>query len=173
MDNITHKNHIKCIRKVFRSLYFFQMLLCYSLVLKWIKLFFSPSFINLHTIPHNDKAIKLLFFKTEISDLHKYSYSPILLWRSSQALSGWMGSVTAKLFSGLSRDVWSGSSPVSGWATHGHSKTCPEATPALSWLCCLGSLSCWKVNLHPSLRSWVLWSRFIKDLSVWFQTSSI
>ncbi len=25
---------------------------------------------------------------------------------------------------------------------------------------CLGSLSCWKVNLLPSLRFWMLWTRF-------------
>ena len=60
--------------------------------------------------------------------------SPILLCRSSQALSVWMGSVTAQHFSGLSRYVRSGSSPGSGWATQGHSEMCPEATPALSWL---------------------------------------
>ena len=53
-------------------------------------------------------------------------------------LSGWMGSIAAQLFSGLSRDVWSGSSPGSGWATQGNSETCPEATPALSWLCVYG-----------------------------------
>ena len=34
-----------------------------------------------------------------------FRVSPILLCRSSQALSGWMGSVAAQLFSGLSRDV--------------------------------------------------------------------
>ena len=34
-----------------------------------------------------------------------------------------MGSLTAQLFSGLSRDVRLGSSPVSGWATQGHSET--------------------------------------------------
>uniref|UniRef100_A0A8C7QJU2 RHO family interacting cell polarization regulator 1 n=1 Tax=Oncorhynchus mykiss TaxID=8022 RepID=A0A8C7QJU2_ONCMY len=41
---------------------------------------------------------------------------------AKQALlrSGWMGSVAAQLFSGLSRDVRSGSSPGSGWATEGH-----------------------------------------------------
>uniref|UniRef100_A0A4W5RPH0 WD repeat domain 75 n=1 Tax=Hucho hucho TaxID=62062 RepID=A0A4W5RPH0_9TELE len=55
--------------------------------------------------------------------------------RSSQALSGWMGNVTAQLFSGLSRDVRSGSSPGSGCTTQGHSETCPEANPAFSWLC--------------------------------------
>jgi hypothetical protein len=46
-----------------------------------------------------------------------------VLCRSSQALSGWMGNVTAQLFSGLSRNVKSGSSPGSGWATQGHSES--------------------------------------------------
>ena len=46
--------------------------------------------------------------------------SPIIFYISSQALLGWMGSVAAQLFSGLSRDVWWGSSPGSGWATQGH-----------------------------------------------------
>ena len=32
----------------------------------------------------------------------------------------------------------------------------------------LGSLSCWKVNLHPSLRSWALWSRFPSRNSLYF-----
>ena len=59
--------------------------------------------------------------------------SPILLFRSTQALSSWKGSVAAQLFSGHSRDVRSGSSPSSGWATQGHSETCPELV-----LCCLG-----------------------------------
>ncbi len=30
---------------------------------------------------------------------------------------------------------------------------------------CLGSLSCWKVNLQPSLGFWMLWSRFSLRLS--------
>ena len=68
------------------------------------------------------------------SHLHKYSkvktlYS-LLCWITfgsnyrlesswvwhSQALAGWMGRLTAQLFSGLSRDVRSGSSPGTGWA---------------------------------------------------------
>ena len=67
-----------------------------------------------------------------------WEVSPILLCRSSQALSGWMGSVAAQIFSGISRDVRVGSSLGSGWATQGHSETCPKATPAVSWLCALG-----------------------------------
>ena len=31
--------------------------------------------------------------------------------------------------------LYLGSIPSSGWATQGHSETCPEATPVLSWLC--------------------------------------
>ena len=152
---------LQCIQKVFRPLNFSHILLRYSL-------------INLHTIPHNDKA-KAVFckcinkIKTEILHLHKYSdpllstllkhlwqwlqprvffgmmlqawhtcisgVSPVLLCRSSQALSGWTWSVAAQLFSGLSRDAGSGSIPGSGGATQGHSGTCTEATPVLSWLC--------------------------------------
>ena len=70
-----------------------------------------------------------------------WGVSPIPLCRSSQALSGWMGSVTAQLFSGRCRNVRSVSSPSSGWATQGHSETCPEA---VALTVCLGSLSCCK-----------------------------
>ena len=45
-------NHVQCIQKVFRPLHFFHILLHYSLILKWV---FFP-LINVHTIPHNDKA---------------------------------------------------------------------------------------------------------------------
>ena len=33
---------------------------------------------------------------------------------------------------------------------------------------CLGSLSCWKVNLHPSRRTWALWSRFSSRITLYF-----
>ncbi len=33
---------------------------------------------------------------------------------------------------------------------------------------CLGPLSCWKVNLLPSLRFWMLWTRFSLRLSLYF-----
>ena len=46
---------------------------------------------------------------------------------------------------------------VQARATQGHSQSSRKATSALSWLC---ALSCWKVNLWPSLRSWALWTRF-------------
>ncbi len=52
----------------------------------------------------------------------------------------------------------------------GHSRTVTE----LLWshffvilAVCLGSLSCWKVNLRPSLRSWALWRRFSSRISLY------
>ncbi len=45
----------------------------------------------------------------------------------------------------------------------GHSRTVTELLWSHSFVIlavCLGSLSCWKVNLRPSLRSWALWRRF-------------
>lgn len=47
-----------------------------------------------------------------------WDFSPTPLSRTSQALSGWMGSTEAQTFSDLSRDVQSGSSLDSSWATH-------------------------------------------------------
>ena len=74
-----------------------------------------------------------------------------------------MWSVTAQLFSGLSRDVGSGSSPGSGWATQGHS-----VKPLLY---CLGCVLRVVVLLEgePSLQSEILSALeqvLIKDLSV-------
>jgi hypothetical protein len=54
--------------------------------------------------------------------------SPILLCRSSQDLSGWMGSVAAQLFAEMFNQV-----QVRALATQGHSETCPKQ---LLW--CLG-----------------------------------
>jgi hypothetical protein len=78
-----------------------------------------------------------VFLGMTLQAWHTYIWgvSAILLGRSSQALSGWMGSVTAQLDAGLSRDVRSASSLGSGWSTQGHSEPCPETTPALSSLC--------------------------------------
>ena len=68
---------------------------------------------------------------------------------SSQALSGWMGTVSGRPFSGLSREVGMGSSLV------GPLKNILAAV-------CFGSLSCWKVHLRPR----VLLMIFIKDIAV-------
>ena len=147
--------------EVFRPLdFFFSLFVTLQPYSKMYQIVFFI-LINLHTIPENDKA-KTYFFYISIQTLYSvlcwstfwqrlqswvflgmtlqtwhiciWGGSPILC-RSSQALSGWMGSVAAQLFSGLSRYVRSGSSPGPDWATQGHSETCPEATPALSWLC--------------------------------------
>ena len=91
--------------------------------------------------------------------------SPILLCWTSQAPSGRMGSVGGQPFSDLSRDVPSGSSLGSGWATQGYSQCCPEATPLLS--CVLGVVVLLEAfNLRSSLRSRALWRLFIKEVSV-------
>ena len=49
--------YIQCIWKVFRPLDFFHILLCYSLILKWMNLFFS--LINIH-IYHDDKVDRFI-----------------------------------------------------------------------------------------------------------------
>ncbi len=52
----------------------------------------------------------------------------------------------------------------------GHSRTVTELLWSHSFVIlavCLGSLSCWKVNLRPSLRSWVLWRRFSSRISLY------
>ncbi len=67
-------------------------------------------------------------------------------------------------FSGFSRNIWLGSIPGCGWATQGHSQSCLLAPLAV----CLGSLSCWKVNLLPSLRFWMLLTGFSLRLSLYF-----
>ncbi len=38
---------------------------------------------------------------------------------------------------------------------------------AWPYFVCLGSSSCWKVNLRPSLRSWALWRRFSSRISLY------
>ena len=53
----------------------------------------------------------------------------------------------------------------------GHSRTFRDLSQSHSCVVlavCLGSLSCWKVNLHPSLRSCVLWNRFSSRISQYF-----
>ncbi len=51
-----------------------------------------------------------------------------------------------------------------------HSRTVTELLWRHSFVIlavCLGSLSCWKVNLRPSLRSWALWRRFSSRISLY------
>ena len=78
-----------------------------------------------------------------------WGVSPILLCRSSQPLSGWMWSVTAQLFSGLSSDVRSSWSPGSGWASR-DLRDLSRSHSCVVLAVCLGSFSFWKVNLRPT-----------------------
>ena len=105
-----------------------------------------------------------VFWNMKPQAWHTYLWpvSPIPLYRTSRAPSGWMGSVGAQQFPDPSRDVQWDSSLGSGW-------TFTE----LSWnhsinilAVCLGSLSCWKMNRRPSLRSRVLWSWFSSRVSL-------
>jgi hypothetical protein len=53
----------------------------------------------------------------------------------------------------------------------GHSRTFRDLSRGNSCVIlavCLGSLSWWKVNLRPSLRSWALSSRFLSRISLYF-----
>ncbi len=86
--------------------------------------------------------------------------------RSSPVLSGWMVNVGGQPFLGLSRDAQLGSSQGSGWAIQErHGVLWSHSFVILA--VCLGSLSCWKVNLRPSLRSWALWRRFSSRISLY------
>lgn len=81
--------------------------------------------------------------------------------RSSQALSGWMGTSSGQWT--IVRCLQRCSNRFKSGLWVGHSKTFTELS--LSYSCiilflCLWSLSCWKVNPLPSLRSWSLWIRF-------------
>ena len=74
----------------------------------------------------------------QVRHTHLWAVLPIPLYSTSQSPSGWMGSIGAQPFSDLSRDIQSDSSLGSGWATQGHSQSCPEATLLISWLCAWG-----------------------------------
>ncbi len=109
-----------------------------------------------------------LFGKDATSFSHlDWGSSAIPPCRSSPVLSGWMVNVGGQPFLGLSRDAQLGFK--SGlWL--GHSRTVTELLWSHSFVIlavCLGSLSCWKVNLWPSLRSWALWRRFSSRISLY------
>ncbi len=92
--------------------------------------------------------------------------------RSSPVLSGWMVNVGGQPFLGISRDAQLGLSQGSGWAIQEQSQSCVWSHSFVILAVCLGSLSCWKVNLRPSLRSWALWRRFSSRISCTWPHSS-
>ncbi len=51
-------------------------------------------------------------------------------------------------------------------------KVLPLSHHCVALAVCLGSLSCWKVNLQPSLRSWALWNWFSLRISLYFDPFS-
>lgn len=77
------------------------------------------------------------------------------------------GSVWAHLFSDLFRDVLPDSSLGSGWATHEHPQSCPEATPLISWPCPSGPGPTERWSAAPSLRSRTPRSRLSLGLSLY------
>ena len=92
--------------------------------------------------------------------------SAILPCRSSPVPSGWMVTVGGQPFSGLSRDAQLGLGQGSGWASQEGSQLFRSHSFVILAVC-LGSLSCWKVNLWPSLRSRALWKRFSSRISLY------
>ena len=174
---------VQCIWKVFRPLDFFHIFVTLQHYSKMKNFFF---FFSLHTIPYKDKAIfanwnyiyisiktlySVLCWSTlaafTASSLHGYDAASlahlyfkgfsILLFRYSQSLSGWMGSIAAQRFSDLSRDVR-------------HSRTFRDLSLSHSCIVLavyLGLLSCWKVNLHTESEVLTTLEQvFTKDLSL-------
>jgi hypothetical protein len=95
-----------------------------------------------------------------------WGVSPILLCRSSYALSGWLGSVAAQQLSLQRCLIGFTSGP---WL--GHSRTFRDLSR--SHLCialavCLRLLPCWKDYRRPSLRSWALWGMFSSRIALHF-----
>ena len=89
-----------------------------------------------------------------------WGFSSILPCRFAQALSRWMGSnrwtAIFKSFHGFSMGLKSGL-----WLGHSRIFTFlfwSRSSVALA--VCLGSLSCWNVNLRHSLRAFAFWIRF-------------
>ena len=79
---------------------------------------------------HIDISIQTVYFVeaplAAITALRLLGYDVQALHNgSSQALSGWMGTIVGQPFSGLSRDVQLDSSQGFSWATQGHSQSCP------------------------------------------------
>ena len=177
--------HLQCFRKVLRTLDFLHNLLGYSLILNWL---------NLHTISHNDKAkIYILdFFYISIQTLYSvlcwstfgsnYSLRSSWVWRnkhlylgsflhsSLQILSSSVRLDGERCCTAIFRSLQRCSIGLKSGLWLSHSRTFRDLFRSHSCVVlavCLGSLSCWKVNLSP--RSEVLGSLervLIKDLSV-------
>ena len=85
--------------------------------------------------------------------------SAILLCRSSQAVSGILGTLCTAVFRSLQRcliglesGLWLGHLRKFIGLSLGH--------PCIVLALCLGSLSAWRLNLWTSTKSWELWTHF-------------
>ena len=111
-----------------------------------------------------------IFLSMSVSALHIriWGFSPILLFRFAQTLSCWMGSIGEQQSSSLSTDSQWDSSRGFLWATQGLSHSCSEAIQIVALAVCLGSLSCWNINLCHSPIYFTLWSRFSSRICLYF-----
>ena len=98
--------------------------------------------------------------------LGSFSHSSLQILSSSVKLDG---SVTAQIFSDLFRFV-----RVQARALVRPLKDIQrdlyQSYSRVALAVCLGSLSCWKLKLHPSLRCWAPWSRFASRISLYFES---
>ena len=100
------------------SAFLFTHFLCFSLIPKWIQY----KKVHKYSQPLLNTLLKLLwqqlqpqvFLSMILQAWHTYfgAVSPILLCRTSQAPSGWMGSVGAQPFSDLSTEVLGLAGPI-------------------------------------------------------------
>ncbi len=91
----------------------------------------------------------------EVWHIYFWTVSPIFLYKTSQAPSGWMGNIGASVFRSL--QSWSITFKSGLWLRH--SRTFTELSRSHSFVIlavCLGLSSCWKMNLLPSLRFWII-----------------
>lgn len=128
----------------------------------------SVPFIMIGTVKSNcTNGGILIFYEYNIfwvwcNKFSWYEFGDFCLCRSTQALSGLMGSVTIFLFSGLSRYVQSGSCVDSGCPTL--FRHFPKNTPIFCWLSVL--CHCWIVNLPQPDTMSALEQFFLKNASV-------
>ena len=100
---------------------------CNICLVSWIGSHFVTlqPYPKIHSIVFGSDYILEASWVTSLAHLYLGSF-PIFLCRYTLALSGWMGRVATQLFSCLSKDIVSGSSPGSGWAPVCSSK-CSQA----------------------------------------------
>ena len=110
-----------------------------------------------------------VFWGKSLPDLHiqRQKVLPILPCKTAQAESDWMESVCEQQFSNLARDSQLHLGLDFDWAV-----LCFDLNHSIVALAvCLGSLSCWKVNLRPSLKSFADSNRFSSKIVLYLAPS--